>query len=46
MGVNAEVSRRESSKELLRPESMVKSIAFGQVRWMIHSKIRRIERFG
>ena len=33
MGVNVEISGRENSKELLRPESMVKSLAFGQARW-------------
>ena len=33
MGVNVEISSRENSKELLRPESMVKSLAFGQARW-------------
>ena len=32
MGVNVEISGRENSKELLRPESMVKSLAFGQAR--------------
>jgi hypothetical protein len=32
MGVNVEVSRRESSKELLWPESMFKSFAFSQAR--------------
>jgi len=31
--VKVEISRRECSKELLRPESMVKSLAFGQARW-------------
>ena len=33
MGVNVEIAGRENSKELLRPESMVKSLAFGQARW-------------
>ena len=33
MGVNVEISGRENSKELLRPESMVKFLAFGQARW-------------
>jgi len=33
MGVHVEISGRENSKELLRPESMVKSLAFGQARW-------------
>ena len=33
MGVNVEISGRENSKELLRPESMVKSLTFGHIRW-------------
>jgi hypothetical protein len=33
MGVNVEISGRENSKELLRPESMVNSLAFGQALW-------------
>ena len=32
-GGHVEISGRENSKELLRPESMVKSLAFGQARW-------------
>ena len=33
MGVNVEISGRENSKELLRPESVAKFLAFGQARW-------------
>ena len=33
MGVNVEISGRENSKTLLRPESVVKFLAFGHVRW-------------
>ena len=31
-GGHVEISVRENSKELLRPDSMIKSIAFGQAR--------------
>ena len=32
-GGHVEISGRENSKELLRPESVVKFLAFGQARW-------------